>query len=235
MNNPDLRAPSRVSRATDYVVRHSIGDKAVYVFEKHHYALWPWAELRRQTSAAPTLVTLDAHTDLHRAFVGHAYGKFYPGSPNEVEAEKIVASEMASVHFNDEATIDMAVSHLRYDEQIDCAQRAGIIQVPAFIVLGPSIGSEVMPNEERAVGFSDNYRTDQQKRKLADAALEAEKLRPIVENIEERVPGFPGAGGYILDIDLDYFCTIAGLHPRDPTTFYDLNVFADFGVRRSQR
>lgn len=56
-----------------HLFRHqNIGGKDVYVVDDHHQDLAPWALVRHQLGQAPNLITIDHHTDVYEAFLGHA-------------------------------------------------------------------------------------------------------------------------------------------------------------------
>lgn len=118
----------------DLVTAETIGGKPVYIFEKHNFALIPWAQIAAETPEPVRLLTLDYHTDTRPAFVGYACKQF-PGFriPAPSEWEPIAAAEVAAIRRADIETVELAASRLRYDEHIDAAVRAGILDV-AFVV-----------------------------------------------------------------------------------------------------
>lgn len=53
-----------------------------YVVDDHHHALAPWVLIRRRLDRAPNLITIDHHTDVHEAFLGHAHLETYESGGN---------------------------------------------------------------------------------------------------------------------------------------------------------
>lgn len=62
---------------TDLFRHRRVCDKDVYVVDDHHQALAPWVLIRRRLDRAPNLITIDHHTDVHEAFLGHAHLETY--------------------------------------------------------------------------------------------------------------------------------------------------------------
>lgn len=62
---------------TDLFWHKNVGGKDVYVVDDHHLALAPWALIRRRLDQAPNLITIDHHTDVHEALLGHAHLETY--------------------------------------------------------------------------------------------------------------------------------------------------------------
>ncbi len=105
------------------VEEKSIGEKKIYIFEKHQYALFPWAEVKRGCSDCELMLfTLDYHTDTHEPFLYHCKG-------NEQEAKHLIEK----IRIDDPNSIKAAIQLLRNDEHIKTALRVGIFQ-KAFII-----------------------------------------------------------------------------------------------------
>jgi hypothetical protein len=60
------------------LTKFEICSKPVVLFDSHHYALLPWADWRSSLSMAPRLLSLDYHTDKHRAFWGWSFAQADP-------------------------------------------------------------------------------------------------------------------------------------------------------------
>jgi hypothetical protein len=128
----------------------SVKGKPVFVFEKHHYALHPWAEFRKRLAVAPRLLTLDYHTDTKQAFLLHASKKFLgPSPPEPEEMAKVWDAELALIDYRNPDTISRAVRHLQYDEHIDAACKAGILDVAFVIAYTVHVG--IVSNEQHAL------------------------------------------------------------------------------------
>ena len=109
-----------------------VGDKKVYVFESHNFALIPWAECRRTLGQKPRLFTLDFHTDTHTAFRTTAAQKCAKFCPDPEDWQPIAQKLVKAIRFEDPATVAEAADRLLYDEQIDAAIRANILDI-AFV------------------------------------------------------------------------------------------------------
>jgi hypothetical protein len=128
------------------IISFLLHGKEVFVFEQHHYALIPWAALRRRLRVRPRLITFDYHTDTRPAFVGFATQQDSP------KWRQISKREVAAIDFSVDATIESAVSRLRYDEHIDAAVRAGILDI-AFVVATYDNG-HIVSNEQKTLDNS---------------------------------------------------------------------------------
>jgi hypothetical protein len=140
----------RTTDAENLVTRHLIHGKHVFLFEQHHYALLPWAELRGKLSRAPRLLTFDYHTDTHSAFLNHAYWQFGSNAhPTKKQWTPVAKKLVAAINFKDSATVRRAVSLLRYDEQIDTGLRSKILGL-AFVVAFEDFG-HITSNEQKRI------------------------------------------------------------------------------------
>ena len=99
-----------------------IGGKDVYVVDDHHYALAPWALMRRRLGRAPNLITLDHHTDVHEAFLGHAHLETYESGG---DAWALARDLVKCIDWQNDQSLLWAIEHLRHDEHIDAATLSG--------------------------------------------------------------------------------------------------------------
>lgn len=115
-----------------------VGGKAVYVVDDHHYALAPWALVRRQLGRAPNLITLDHHTDVHEAFLGHAHLETYEsgGDPWALARDLV-----KRIDWQDDQSLLWAIEHLRHDEHIDAATLSGVLNYAFCIQLSDHSGN----------------------------------------------------------------------------------------------
>jgi len=139
----------------------SLCGKEVFVFEEHHYALIPWAALRKRLRVRPRLITFDYHTDTRPAFVGFATQR------DPSKWKQIAKTEVAAIDFSVDATVERAVSRLRYDEHIDAACRAGILDI-AFVVATAANG-QIVSNEQKAL--------DNSSERFAEVSVNGKKRR----------------------------------------------------------
>lgn len=109
-----------------------IGNKAVYIFEDHHSALIPWAELRAKLNTTPLLVSFDYHTDTHRPFQFYSYHESQKQERNENKSREIqddiINDLINKIDYRDTSTLIDALKFLRNDEHIQTALRTNIIQ-----------------------------------------------------------------------------------------------------------
>lgn len=129
-----------------------IGGKDVYVVDDHHYALAPWALIRRQLGRAPNLITLDHHTDVHEAFLGHAHLETY-GSGNDAWA--LAMDLVKRIAWHNDQNLLWAIRHLRHDEHIDAATISGILNYAFCMQLSdrggnPSIEQQAYDADQQA-------------------------------------------------------------------------------------
>lgn len=95
----------------------------VYIFEKHHYALFPWSKIKTgNIDHKFVLFSFDHHTDTHTPFLDYCYYH------NE-KMENLISK----IKFNDESSINDAVLKLRNDEHIKTALKIGLFE-KAFII-----------------------------------------------------------------------------------------------------
>lgn len=95
----------------------------IYIFEKHHHALFPWSEIRaNHISRKLVLISFDHHTDISDPFSHYCYY-------NEEEMQNLISK----INISDESSINDAVLKLRNDEQIKTALKIGLFE-KAFII-----------------------------------------------------------------------------------------------------
>lgn len=144
------RRDGRALRHRDLVSEETIGGKPVFVFERHNYALLPWARIASANRGAVRLLTLDYHTDTHPAFLSYACQQFpahHVAAPEEWGP--LASSEVAAIQIGDDESVELAVARLRHDEHIDAAVRSGILDL-AFVVANGDNG-HIVSNEQLAL------------------------------------------------------------------------------------
>lgn len=198
--------------------RCDVGGKTVYIAESHHMVLEAWAELRRNRPAPPHVVTLDYHTDLRKAFTGDCLRTF-----DESESQDFPDAEEAYAHMGplvsrlatlDPAEVKAMIDRLTFEEHIDAAQRACIID-HVFLCLSSRPG--IPPDSRQHAVWKETYA-----RPEADTVLEPGFLGKLVGEVEKTVGQPLEALPYILDIDLDFFRTAKAIQPEDPSVFHRL-------------
>lgn len=105
------------------VQKELIKGHEVYIFEQHHYALFPWSEIKTNNiNHKFVLFSFDHHTDTLDPFL-------HCCNSNQAEMQKLIDS----INFNDKSSIADAVSRLKNDEHIKTALKTGIFE-KAFII-----------------------------------------------------------------------------------------------------
>lgn len=216
---------------------HIICGKDVYVVDDHHHALAPWALIRRRLAQAPNLITIDHHTDVHEAFLGHAHLETYESGGDAWDLAKELVDR---IDRQDNQSLLWAIERLRHDEHIDAATLSGILSYAFCIQLSDSGGNPPIigntyadpPNHifvishDCAIGCTRMPHND-------DCVVEHGNM--IIESIyldDQMVRGAEmsrcvgidhlESQPYILDIDLDAFHSRQAIEPADRTTFYRL-------------
>lgn len=121
-----------------------IDGKEVFVVRDHHHALAAWASVRRACTNPPNLITIDHHTDVDEAFLGHAAWRVHTG---EISEEAGVAERnalVAAIDWKSDAGITHAIKSLQHDEHIDAATRSGILKSAFAIQLSDGGGYSSM-------------------------------------------------------------------------------------------
>ena len=132
---------------------HIICGKDIYVVDDHHQALAPWSLIRRRLNQAPNLITIDHHTDVHEAFLGHAHLETYEEGG---DAWALAKDLVKRIDWQDDQSLLWAIERLRHDEHINAATLSGILNYAFCIQLSDSGGN---PSIERQA-----YDADRQKR-----------------------------------------------------------------------
>ncbi len=183
----------------------------IEVYELHHHALEGWCRYRRERGAAPVLLSFDHHTDTRPAF--HAAA----GSESERKAW------VDAFDYRDDASIRLAISRLRHDEQFDLALRSGVVSRVALVTHFTGDG-------EHAPGI--DLASDRSWPPLNQLLNEPETFRPLARGVLEkewlgerlREARFAPESSplFIFDLDLDYLLTCDAALPEDGSLFRDL-------------
>lgn len=225
-----------------------IKEHGVYIFEQHHYALFPWSEIKADNiNSKLVLLSLDHHTDTHDPFSHYCYY-------NNEKMENIISK----IKFNDKSSINDAVLKLRNDEHIKTALKIGLFD-KVFIISHSNTDDVPMSVQEKArleklekndpeymmqIIEGDYGITPRAERTYEDSdiymppfvAEEYEGENDVLEDdflsekmviLSRMCPDIISAGGeikceYILDIDLDYFHTMKSINPISKRIFSQL-------------
>lgn len=230
------------------IEKQIINNKIVYVFESHHYALFPWAELKRKYEDMPlNLFSFDYHTDIHEPFLDYCYDR----KSNKLNRDK--SEEMVrEIDFHSDNSIRDAILKLKNDEHIKTAISCGILS-HAFIIaqegkekplsyeeskrlddmnnnteifLKYLLGDlKITPGELRTYPPADIYMPDfdcYENEDILDDSFLNRKLQTL-----SRMSSLINNDGilvkpYILDIDLDYFTYPEAVKPNSKRIFANL-------------
>lgn len=230
-------------------IKHiQIKSKDIYIFESHHYALSPWAELRNTLSKAPILISFDHHLDYVDPFAGFIYNQV------NLNKTKLRTELLNEINFSDKDTIEMAISKLKHNEQIETAIATDIINKALVISFNNhDIPEPIEPEKISIVQRLQKYRSELENiprsyiypeaniyfpkitprntnlanYKLDDDVIETKFLRDKFDVFHEMCPkiihkNHSISEKYILDIDLDYFHTVKSMNPEDPQFLYQI-------------
>lgn len=121
---------------------HDVGGKPIFVVDDHHKVLAAWAHIRGRFEFAPSLLTLDHHTDTHEAFLSHVY---HATGGYDRAAMAALAQQ---IDWHSDASISWAIELLRHDEHIHAATAADIISRAFCIQLSDPFGTASIENEQ---------------------------------------------------------------------------------------
>lgn len=116
----------------DLIIEDPIAGKRVFTFDSHNLAFLAWAQVAADDKTRPRLLTLDYHTDTMVAFRREAGARLIAagGQGNWLQTSQEL---VAKIDLADPASLEWAVLHLRHDEHIDAAIRAGVLEL-AFVI-----------------------------------------------------------------------------------------------------
>ncbi len=173
-----------------------------------------WAAAAAARGGPLDLFTLDYHTDTLPAFAARL--RDLSGEAREAESLRLVAA----VDWRDPAAVREAITRLRYDEHIDCAYKAGLL---GTIVVGLGCRTpQHTPHFARVL-----LPPDLPERVMCDRLLEDETLLPWIAELESARGRPLEAGGYVFDVDLDYFRTARGAAPATHSALDQLIAHAE--------
>lgn len=197
--------------------------EAAVVVEDHHRALLAWSQYRSRLAAAPRLITLDHHTDTSRPFRHHLRTAYAPA-----EHERLRAAWLADIDFRHADTVVAAIGRLNNDEHIVTALATDIIS-SAFVVAHNAKDTDLPTYREHKImcrSASKNQDSYDVSREDCDKVAESRFLEEMLSSFREALATTTEPallqGPYILDIDLDYFNTLASVAPQDATVLRDL-------------
>lgn len=213
----------------------------VFIYEKHNEVLEAWANYRKTTNDIPNLITLDHHTDVLEAFCNSAFDF----DRNREDTEK-KEQFLDLLNYKDLNSIKKAITHLRNDEHIDAAIRAKIVN-KAFVISHDGYTDKPAPNEHTKIWNNKKKCIELMMNNLAlptknltypissngiyivgcsdideSLVLDSNFLNNKIEVIDNMNRSRIFESSFILDIDLDYFHTVASVNNGDLEIFYEL-------------
>lgn len=186
----------------------NINNKKVFIVEKHHEVLQKW-----EGAEGCNMITFDCHTDTRKAFLVHCY-----------HHEGITAKQLIADYKSKKLSIAKVIDMLRYDEHIDFATKANLIDT-AFVV-SPASPSHNINNNSKIIEYEcydilNNHNYFYQR----SMALDNFVIDAAITHIKSQNNSF--FENYILDIDLDYINTLS-VFDKDLSSFRGLMKNAKF-------
>lgn len=131
------------------IIEKSIKAHRIYIAEKHHHVLLPWAKIKKENKNEKLLLfSFDHHTDTIEPFSRYC--------KNEKEQ---MSRLVDCIKYDDEASVNDAIEHLRNDEHIKCAIQSGILYKAFIISHSNSFDSPVsIEEQERMNKLENNYK-----------------------------------------------------------------------------
>lgn len=204
--------------------------KQLFICEKHHHVLLPWAMTRKQKDNL-SLLTFDHHTDIHDAFLNYLYYH------NKDKLDDLIKN----INYKDPNSILSAIKILKNDEHIDTALKCNIIS-KAFVISFDGPFDEPTSNE-----FENMHKDLETKAKFMMGLISLPELQTypksdlyvvgtyeyiddnncisdnfLLEMLKKiKVMSHIDITNtdFILDIDLDYFHTYDALNKSDLNEF----------------
>ena len=126
------------------IIHKKIKDKDIFIFKDHHFALYPWLNLRCKLNKPLNLLSLDHHTDIHEPFLNKCF--------INNEYDKILAKKyINNIDINNESSLDIVIDKLRNDEHIKTAIDANIINTAFIISYDNHVDKPISYEEDKQV------------------------------------------------------------------------------------
>lgn len=218
------------SSTTMFHDKFNIGGKDLYVVDSHQSVLESWAEVRRGLSVAPTLLTLDHHTDTRPPFLRYRHRSTGSSLSDAAKAEMadMLPGLISELRYDDEKSVQKAIFMLANDEHITTAIEAGIVSRAFVINHMSSKGGHPKIYATSAACAVECEKLDHSDCQAMHSAQMLESVyldRALADlNVKAQNDGVPAVETkpYILDIDLDYFHAEKSIEPANTATFYRL-------------
>lgn len=191
-----------------------IKNKNIYIVDKHNEVLKAWIDLKKGNRETKyNLLTLDTHTDFREGFI-RFFSDFFKANDDINYLNKKRKSKLSEINLDN--INDDLIKLINNDEHIDIAKRCNIFNNIFAITWSTTTNLENKKiynlTEKCKLQFNENI----------DKALEDIFLDPQLKEIEKILNQTFFKEKYVLDIDLDYFCSSLSLKPKSKKIFYKL-------------
>lgn len=135
----------------------TIAGKSVYIVDAHHKALAAWVIERRRLDSPPNLLTIDHHTDVYEAFLGHA--TYECSDKPDTDVESLRQDLLARLDWTSDSSLISAIELLQHDEHINAGTMSGVLGSAFCIQLSDSGGTQSIEEREYDRQVAENFRT----------------------------------------------------------------------------
>jgi hypothetical protein len=130
----DAKSHEPLSQIESQIRFDVICGKPIAIFESHHFALLPWQRWAEKQNDPVRVLSLDYHTDKHKAFLRYGYCGLAPAIKGGDElAENVRQKRLRSFNAKDANSVAQAILDLRHDEHLDAAIKGRILDL-AFVI-----------------------------------------------------------------------------------------------------
>lgn len=126
------------------IIHKKIKDKDIFIFKDHHFALYPWLNLRCKLNKPLNLISLDHHTDTHKPFLNKCF-------INNEYNETLAKTYINSIDIKNVSSLDIIIDKLRNDEHIKTAIDANIINTAFIISYDNHVDKPISYEEDKQV------------------------------------------------------------------------------------
>ncbi len=141
----------------DLFTHKTISTKNIYIVDDHHKALAAWAIERRLLENPLNLLTIDHHTDVYEAFLGHA--STYQGLYNHnTDVEGLRLELLEKINWKSDDSLLSAIELLKHDEHINAGTMSGVLGAAFCIQLSDDGGTQSVEESEYERQVAENFR-----------------------------------------------------------------------------
>lgn len=184
-----------------------IGDKEVYVTDRHQYTLPIWTALSNETEKSYTLVSIDYHPDTNPPFWQVLTLKATLENKEEDQGyfNELLKHKISRLDRYDSRQIIDCVEELNNDEHINTAMSLGVLK------------------DYHMINCMDEHHYETGTHYLLKEAYFGSLENSMFESINFKIP----EGPMILDIDLDYFLRMSDFEIKEDSIIRTLIQKAD--------